>query len=195
RARYQKKAAEEGNDALYEELLKRDPASAEKISPSDQKRMIRALEILELTGEPKSVRVGYAADEEREFEALIIVLTLDRAQLYERINRRVDRMLTNGLEREVRGLLPYRDCQSMQAIGYKEFLDYFDGRATYPETIELIKKRSRNYAKRQMTYFRGLAQITNVGANCPQPAETSLKYFIDATDEQTIFDTVRHFFE
>jgi tRNA dimethylallyltransferase len=152
RKKYQNLAEVKGGEYLYELLKKHDPKSAQKISINDTKRLIRALEIFELTGAAKSERVSVS--EESEFEILQIVLTYDRAELYERINRRVDAMIAQGLEREVRALLQYRGSQSMQAIGYKEFIEYFDGTANLPDVIEKIKKHSRNYAKRQMTFFR-----------------------------------------
>ena len=180
RLRYRDKAEKEGNEALHQELLRRDPESAQKISANDQKRMIRALEILELTGESKSSRAAQSESSDREFDSLVIVLTLDRAELYAKINARVDKMLCAGLENEVRSLLPYRNYSSMQAIGYKEFINYFDGHSTETEAVADIKKHSRNYAKRQMTFFRSMR------------AE---KLFIDAGKEQDIFDKAKQFYQ
>ena len=79
---------------------------------------------------------------------------LPREELYDRINRRVDRMLADGLEAEARALYPYRELNALQTVGYREFFDYFDGRIGYDEAVELIKRNSRRYAKRQLTWFR-----------------------------------------
>jgi len=203
RARCREKAAREGNGALYAELAARDSESAAKISPNDQKRLIRALEILELTGEAKSARAK-ASGSGREFDVLTIVLACEREKLYDKINRRVDSMLGNGLEREVERLLPYRDCQSMQAIGYKEFVGYFDGRASYAQTVGAVKQHSRNYAKRQMTFFRSMpAGVRNeelgvrseeLGVRGQFQNAFGGKLCIDAEDGQAVFDAVKRFF-
>ena len=154
REQYYALAQSQGNDAIYDLLYERDPESAKKISKNDIKRIIRALEILELTGEKKSSRADL--HEESEFNALMIILTRDREELYKRINLRVDEMVRRGLEKEVRDLQQYKNCQSMQAIGYKEFFDYFDGLVDLNVAIEKIKLNSRRYAKRQQTFFRGI---------------------------------------
>lgn len=141
-----------GGAAMWERLYKLDPVSAGKLHQNDKKRLVRALEIL-LSGEQKK------SDETREFKCdpLIVVLNCDRQKLYERIDNRVDRMFENGLVSEVEKLLScgvsFSD-QSFQAIGYKEFAAYFSGSQTLEQTKNLIKKNSRNYAKRQLTWFK-----------------------------------------
>ncbi|HSN59182.1 MAG TPA: tRNA dimethylallyltransferase, partial [Clostridiaceae bacterium] len=134
-----------------------DRGSYEKLYPNDLKRVIRALEVYRLTGvtitEYNSKRQEYLCPYNLEY----YVLTMDRAALYSRINLRVDIMVKNGLIEEVESLkaMGYsEDMQSMKGIGYKEILSYLEGETTLDEAVELIKKGSRNYAKRQLTWFR-----------------------------------------
>ncbi len=142
-----------GGQAMHERLLRLDEETALKLHPNDKKRIVRALEIALTTGK----KVG---SETKEFKCqpLIIVLNFDdRALLYERIDRRVDVMFQNGLVDEIKRLLlegANFSCQSFQAIGYKEFEAYFSGEQTLEKTKELIKQHSRNYAKRQLTWFK-----------------------------------------
>ncbi|MDR3216349.1 MAG: tRNA (adenosine(37)-N6)-dimethylallyltransferase MiaA [Clostridiaceae bacterium] len=140
-----------GLDALYTRLAALDPVSAARIHANDAKRIVRALEIIETTGEP-------VKSDERipRYDFLGFCMTLPREVLYKRINNRVDSMIEGGLEREVADVTAKTGfgCQSMQAIGYKEFKAYFEGLATLEETKELIKKNTRNYAKRQITWFK-----------------------------------------
>lgn len=153
-----------GADFLYAKLQKVDPASAEQIHPNNVKRVVRALEIYMLTGKPKSEQV--TAERESVFDALIFGMEWDRDILYDRINRRVDVMLENGLEKEVRelvsaGVLKLRGDTSQvgQAIGYKEMLEYIDGKISYDDAVEKIKMNSRRYAKRQITWFKRTENI------------------------------------
>ena len=153
-----------GADFLYAKLQKVDPVSAEQIHPNNVKRVVRALEIYMLTGKPKSEQV--TAERERVFDALIFRMEWDRDILYDRINRRVDVMLENGLEKEVRelisaGVLKLRGdaSQAGQAIGYKEMLEYIDGKISYDDAVEKIKMNSRRYAKRQITWFKRTENI------------------------------------
>lgn len=156
RERYEALAREKGNEALHEILRKADPASARLIHANNVKRVIRALEVVELTGQPFS-----AFREEKalnpEFDIFYYWISKDREDLYKRIDERVDQMFREGLLEEVAGLKAAglsAEHQSMQGIGYKECLDYLDGKTSLPFTVALIKQRSRNYAKRQMTWFR-----------------------------------------
>ncbi len=149
-------AETEGNEAVHTLLAEKDPEAAEKIHPNNLRRVIRALEVCHLTGKTFT---EYSREARREavYDALIFGIDADRQVLYDRINRRVDKMLREGLEDEVRSLAEMgigRDTTAMQAIGYKELLDYFDGRVTLQEATEKIKMESRRYAKRQMTWFR-----------------------------------------
>ena len=153
-----------GADFLYAKLQKVDPVSAEQIHPNNVKRVVRALEIYMLTGKPKSEQV--TAERESDFDALIFGMEWDRDILYDRINRRVDVMLENDLEKEVRelvsaGVLKLRGDTSQvgQAIGYKEMLEYIDGKISYDDAVEKIKMNSRRYAKRQITWFKKTENI------------------------------------
>lgn len=148
---------EKGLESLYERLSSEDKTLAENIDRHNPQRVIRALEISHFKGEKKT--------SESEIDALVFALTLDRKTLYERINKRVDIMLKNGLIEEVKSLKDAgvtRDCQSMKAIGYKEVYAYLDGEISYDEMVELIKKHSRNYAKRQLTFLRGMDNINYI---------------------------------
>jgi tRNA dimethylallyltransferase len=146
-----------GATYLYSMLKEVDNDSAIKIHPNDTKKVMRALEIFETTGVPKSKQnVG---EDSPRYDYEMIALTMPREILYERINNRVDLMFKMGLENEISALLKAgkvsRNSQSMSAIGYKEFFDYFDKKITLDEVKQLIKQHSRNYAKRQETFIRG----------------------------------------
>lgn len=150
-------------EKLHSLLKEVDPTSAEVISPNDIKRIIRALEIYRITGKPRS---NFAGESTAAYDYLMFVLTDDREKLYDRINARVDKMFASGLVDEVKGLYKYKECNSMQAIGYKEVIFHLDGMTTIDEAKESIKQNSRRYAKRQMTYFRGMKAEKNfVGIN------------------------------
>lgn len=150
-------ADREGAEALYAKLREIDPASAERLHANDVKRVIRALEVYHHTGKPMSEAYKEAPPEPK-YDVVMAGLNIeDRARLYDRINRRVDIMMEQGLLDEVRSLLEkgyHRDLQSMQAIGYKEILDHFDGRLTLDEAVDAIKQGSRRYAKRQLSWWR-----------------------------------------
>lgn len=162
RAELEKEMETEGGaERLYNRLQHLDPSSAKKIHPNNHRRLIRALEIIEVTGKTKNEH-EQGAGEELVFEHLIVGLTLDREVLYERINLRVDQMMEDGLLEEAKGLWKngIRGVQSVQAIGYKELYQHFEGLISLEEAVELIKKHTRHYAKRQMTYFRNKVDIS-----------------------------------
>lgn len=151
-----KKANELGKEVLYEELKKVDPISAEKIHPNNLKRVIRALEVYYITGKPIS-QLQQAIKPEIDFKTVQVGLNWDRKKLYKRIEQRVDEMIKAGLIDEVKKLreLGYdKNLNSLQTVGYKEVFDYLDGLISYDEMIRLIKRNSRRYAKRQLTWFR-----------------------------------------
>lgn len=159
RAKWKDYAEREGKDALFEELQKIDPETATVLSPNDQKRVIRALEIFELTGKRKSELSPRLTD---KYDFTVIGLRKERELLYKLINNRVLCMFRNGLVEEVESLLKGgidERCQSMQAIGYKETAAYLRGGKTLEETIGEIQQASRNYAKRQITWFKRLPGI------------------------------------
>ena len=147
------------NGALYlfERLKKIDPVYAGIIHPNNTKRLLHGLEFYELTGKRLSEHNEEQSVRESPYDFRYFVLTDDRDAIYERINRRVDIMMSDGLEAEVRGLLDKgytEDMQSMLGIGYKEMCDYFAGRATYEEAVDAIKRETRHYAKKQLTWFK-----------------------------------------
>lgn len=142
-----------GLDDLLSELEELDPEYYESVDKFNPVRIIRALEVCRQTGRPYSEqRTGHRAA--RPFGVIKIATDMPREELYERINRRVDEMVAAGLEQEVRNLYPYRELQALQTVGYRELFDYFDGTTTYEEAIDLVKRNSRRYAKRQMTWLR-----------------------------------------
>lgn len=149
-------AEKEGNEKLYDMLCSKDKEAAEKIHPNNVKRVIRALEICKAGGMTKT-EADKLAVKEPLYDAEMIGLNMDREKLYDRINRRVDKMLEEGLLEETKRLIEMgikRDSTAMQAIGYKELLLYIDGKCTFDEAIVKLKMESRRYAKRQMTWFK-----------------------------------------
>lgn len=144
---------EEGLDALLGELRRLDPDYYSVVDRCNAVRVVRALEVCLSTGHPFSEqRTG--ARRERPFQILKIGLDMPREELYGRIDRRVDRMMAQGLEAEARAVYPFRSLNALQTVGYRELFDYFDGKITRDEAVELIKRNSRRYAKRQLTWFR-----------------------------------------
>ncbi len=155
RERYKALAAERGRKHLHALLSKADPAMAARLHPNDERRVIRALEVFELTG--RSLADFAQKEPDARWTFTLYAVDLPRAELYARIDRRVDDMFRLGLMEEVRALLErgvQRDCTSMQGLGYKETADCLAGRISLPEAVTLIKTRTRHYAKRQLTWFR-----------------------------------------
>ncbi len=155
REKLQKECDEYGPSYMHQKLEKIDKAEADKVHENNVKRVLRALEIFELTGKTKSEQSD--RDKDLNYDTLLICLNPNRDELYHRINLRVDKMFKMGLEKEVRNLLNKGytfDMQSMQAIGYKEFKDYFDGKISLEFLMDEIKKGTRHYAKRQLTWFK-----------------------------------------
>ncbi len=155
----EKRAEKEGVDVLYSELLQIDPESAEKTHKNNVKRVIRALEIYHTTGKTKTQWDLESRKNKSPYDTALIFLDYkDRQKLYDRINLRVDMMLEEGLLDEVKGLLQYGEDSlsqtARQAIGYKELIGYINGEIPLEASVDLIKKSSRNYAKRQLTWFR-----------------------------------------
>ncbi len=144
---------EKGLEALQEELQKVDPAYYDVVDKQNPMRLLRAIEVFLASGKPYS-SFRKAKKATRPFTPIYIQLDTDRLVLYERINLRVDQMIQQGLIEEVRQLLPFKDMNALQTVGYQELFDYFDEKITKAEAIELIKRNSRRYAKRQMTWLR-----------------------------------------
>lgn len=160
RLQLEERAKEIGNEALHQELIKVDPESASQIHPNNVRRVIRALEIFHCTGKIMS---DYQNNQQPDllYETALIGLTMERDKLYERINMRVEMMISEGLLDEVSRLHKQglRDCQSIQAIGYKEIYDYLDGKVSLDLAVENLKQNSRRYAKRQLTWFRNKMEV------------------------------------
>jgi tRNA dimethylallyltransferase len=156
REKYEAIAEAEGNEALWKLLQAKDPLAAEKIHYNNRKKMIRALEVFELTGhsilEPK--------EQPKElYDSFLIGLNTERTHLYQRINERVDLMVEQGVLEEARQLAKTPEVQAAQGIGYKEFFPYFSGECSLDSAIEEVKLHSRRYAKRQLTWFRNRMSV------------------------------------
>ena len=136
---------------LQEKLKEKDPIYYRKIDLNNHQRIIRALEVCVFTGKPYSSFLEKRKTE-RIFNIKILIIEEDRNKLYKKINNRVDLMIKNGLEKEAKSLIKHQDKNSLQTVGYKEFFDFFNGNITRDEAILKIKKNTRNYAKRQITW-------------------------------------------
>lgn len=161
RKKYHRLAEAEGNEAVHRRLADLDPASARRLHPNDLRRVIRAIEVFELTGAPLSAqKMPDAEDSPYDFQ--LYAIDLPRDELYRRVDLRVDQMIRDGLPDEVRGLLDAGlspDAQSMQGLGYKEMLPVLRGEMALADAAALIKLRTRHFAKRQLTWFRRDARI------------------------------------
>ncbi|MGB5988945.1 MAG: tRNA (adenosine(37)-N6)-dimethylallyltransferase MiaA [Marinifilaceae bacterium] len=164
---------EEGLEPIKEELKKLDPVFYEEVDLNNAKRVLHALEVCLMSGKPySSLRTNEG--KKRSFEIIKIGLNRDRAELYNRINKRVDIMLNDGLEAEARELYPYKKLNSLNTVGYKELYAYFDGEYDFEEAVRLIKRDSRRYAKRQLSWFN---------------RDEDIMWF-NPDDEEKILDTV-----
>ncbi len=142
-----------GLDPLTEELLQKDPATHATLDLQNPRRVLRALAVIRATGQPFSAFKS-GENKERPFSIDYHIIQPDRDQLYDRINRRVNHMMELGLLEEARALYPFRHLKALETVGYSELFDYFDGTCTLQEAIDKIKQHTRNYAKRQTTWFR-----------------------------------------
>lgn len=152
---------EHGEEALHAKLGEIDPRSAERLHPKDTRRVIRALEIPHLSGSTLSEQLEMQT-RESPYELCLIGLTMDRGLLYRRIEDRIDAMMELGLADEVKGLLERgygRGLVSMQGLGYKEIAAFWEGEMSLPEAVELLKRNTRRYAKRQLSWFRHMNEI------------------------------------
>lgn len=156
-------ADERGYEALHNELLLIDPQSAEKIHPNNKKRVLRALEIYRQTGKTMTYFNGQSKNDGPQYPFSLFAIEWDREKLYERMDLRVDQMLHEGLLEEVQKLklsgLTSANT-SMQAIGYKELFSYLEGNSSYEDAVAMIKQKTRNYGKRQLTWFRNMGGVT-----------------------------------
>lgn len=157
RKQLEQEASDQGVDVLHNRLRACDPESADRIHPNNVIRVIRALEVYELTGIPMSEHQQQWQPANQRYPFIAFGLTMPRELLYRRIEQRVDIMLANGLIVEVESLLKSgyaRDNFALQSFGYKELIAYLDGKCTYVEAVEQLKQNTRRFAKRQMTWFR-----------------------------------------
>jgi tRNA dimethylallyltransferase len=172
RGRMQAYAHEYGSEALHKRLLSVDPATASRIHPNDERRVIRALEVFETTGRTLSETQAQTRGDNKKspYKLCLIGLTMEREALYRRIGQRVDGMMAEGLVEEVKSLLQSgvpRTAVSMQGLGYKEIGAYLSGETDLASAVELLKRDTRHYAKRQLSWFRHMNDLTwaDVGAD------------------------------
>ena len=158
RSTMKRRLAEEGLEALCEELRQLDPEHYASVDRRNPRRVVHALEICHMTGLPYS-SFRTSAYKSRPFSIKKIGLTLPREQLYERINMRVDQMMAHGLLDEARQLLPHRHLNALNTVGYKEMFAYLDGTWTLPEAVERMKGNTRRYARKQLTWFKKDTQV------------------------------------
>ena len=190
RENLQKKAKEEGAQAIHKMLQAVDPASAQKIHPNNIKRVIRALEFYHLNGWKISEHNEQESRKESPYRFAYFVLNQNRTTLYERINHRVDLMLEAGLVEEVRRLKEAgygKNLVSMQGIGYKEVLDYLDGKMTLEETADQIKKDTRHFAKRQLTWFGREKEVIMIDKDKYETEEEILEHMLGILKEKGIY--------
>ena len=149
----QRRLETEGLESLVEQLRELDEVYYNEVDRCNPQRVLRAVEVCLTTGKPySSFRKG--CTKQRDFDIVKVGIDYPREELYDRINRRVDMMMEAGLEAEARAMLPHRHLNALQTVGFSELFDYFDGEISKEEAVELIKRNSRRYAKRQMTWFR-----------------------------------------
>ena len=160
----------EGLESRVEQLRELDEVYYNEVDRCNPQRVLRAVEVCLTTGKPySSFRKG--GTKQRDFEIVKVGIDYPREELYDRINRRVDMMMEAGLEEEARAMLPCRHLNALQTVGFSELFDYFDGTITKEEAVELIKRNSRRYAKRQMTWFR---------------RDKDIKWFVKPSPEEVI---------
>jgi tRNA dimethylallyltransferase len=174
RATLQHQLENEGLESLQEELKRFDPVHFSACNIKNPQRVIRALEVCRLTGNPySSFRLN--VDKKRPFHIVTLGLDTHRDILYERINMRVDNMIAQGLVEEAQRLLSYRNLNALNTVGYKELFEYFDGQHTLTEAVDLIKQNTRNFAKRQLTWFKKNSTTYWMNALC-EPLQNSINH-------------------
>ena len=170
--------AEKGGAAMYEQLKQADPEAAAAIHPNNQVRVLRALEHYRATGKKLSEQKADSLPPERPYRSLVLGLDFpDRADLYRRIDLRVDKMQDAGIQQDAEYVWQNRETfrTAAQAIGYKEFFPYFEGTAPLDACTEKLKQASRNYAKRQLTWFRHMDGVVWLDAGAPDVVEAALR--------------------
>ena len=170
----EERAEAKGLAVLKEELERLDPEHAAKVDVRNPRRLVRALEVIQITGKKYSEQLNNRP-KDRPFAIVNWVLNMDREKLYERINSRVHLMISAGLEEEARTLEPHQDLVALQTVGYREWWPYFKGEYDLDRTIELIQQYSRRYAKRQLTYFKRFENALWLDPNDINSQEESLR--------------------
>lgn len=172
-------AEKEGLERLYEEARKIDLEAMKKISINDKKRIIRVLEIYHKTGKTKTEVEKESRKNENKYNYKMFAITMNREKLYERIEKRVDQMIEQGLIEEVQSILNkyHKFPTAMQGLGYKEVVEYLENKLTKEEMIEKIKKKTRHYAKRQLTWFRKNKET--IWLDGEKPLEKNLEIIIN----------------
>lgn len=153
-----KKYEDEGIESIRMMLKTADPDYYKKVDLHNPNRILKALEVSIMTGKPYSSFL-YKPNKKRSFNAILIGLDTDRDELYKRINERVDHMVEQGLVQEAKNLYPFKDSNALKTVGYKELFDFFEGKISLEEAIDLIKRHTRQYARRQLTWFRRYEEI------------------------------------
>lgn len=177
-----KEADIHGTAFLYDRLCRQDPEASKKIHPNDAYRIIRALEVLAMTGKAISGLHKAHGFNDHPFVVLKIGLHIPREILYDRINKRVDSMIDHGLLNEVKGLLAMgcsSDSKSMQSIGYRHMVDFIKGACSWEETVRTLKRDTRRYAKRQMTWFRADAEIIWKNPDAMEDIKVLIQTFLE----------------
>ena len=179
RARLAQQARELGGEEMYRRLEALDPQAAAAIHPHNEKRVLRALELYEKTGRTITSQREQSRAQEAPYNPLLLGLNFEsREQLYQRIGLRIDRMVEQGVLEEARRVYENRDgwITAAQAIGYKEFFPYFEGTATLEACVNKLKQATRNYAKRQLTWFRRMERVNWCDALCPDADELVARF-------------------
>lgn len=181
RNKLEKEAKEHGLEKLYERACKIDEQAMQNISINDKKRIIRVIEIFEKTGKTKT-ELEKNSRKELEFDFKIFITNMDREKLYDKINKRVDIMINQGLIEETKKILElYKEYPTaMQAIGYKETKEYLEGNLKKEELIEKIKMETRRYAKRQITWFKRIKEATWL--DMQEPIENNIRKVLEVTN-------------
>lgn len=165
---YESVLENEGIAVLQTEIQEKDPLYAKEVDLANPRRLIRALSVIRSSGKTYSSFLNQKTEKQLPFTPIKVCLFRDRDELYSRINARVDAMMEAGLLGEVENLVPWQNLKSMQTVGYSELFKYFIGEITLREAVELIKRNSRRYSKRQMTWFRNQGNWTYMNANDPE---------------------------
>jgi len=188
RNRFKEKALKDGLNSLYKKLKVDDPESANKIHPNDERRIIRALEVLEITGKPIStLQKEQRIRCEQRYRYVMFGLTTSRNKLYTTIENRVDQMIEKGLIHEVKGLLKMgvkEDAVSMQGLGYKEIIPYLRKERSFERAVDVLKQETRHFAKRQFTWFKAEPRIHWFDTGTFKTREGAVHSFIDSAQKE-----------